>query len=80
VRIRVDDPTRLGELLRFLDRRVDLVTRQASETEADVGVLGSFADGGRAELDSHLDGWREANPGATVEVMGLRAVGAEACP
>jgi hypothetical protein len=80
VRIRVDDPSRLGELIRFLDRRVDLVTRRASDTEADVGVLGSFADGGRAELDSHLDGWRRANPGATVVVTGLRAVAGEARP
>lgn len=68
MRIRIDDSTLLPELLLFLDRRVDLVTFRASETEADVSVLGSFADGGRAELDSHLDNWRRANPAATVEV------------
>ena len=68
MRVRVDDAALLPALLRFLARRVDLITAPVSAHEADVGVLGSFADGGRAELDSHLDTWRRAHPGATVEV------------
>lgn len=72
MRIRVDDSTLLPELLRFLGGRIDLVTFQASDTEADVSVLGSFADGGRAELDGHLDKWRRSNPTATVELLAPR--------
>jgi hypothetical protein len=67
MRIRVDEPALLPELMRFLEGRIDFVTSAASETEVDVGVLGSFADGGRAELDSHLELWRtEHRAAATV--------------
>jgi hypothetical protein len=68
MRIRIDDPGLAADLLSFLHRRVDLITARRSDTEADVSVLGSFADGGRAELDSHLDGWRRANPAVTVSI------------
>jgi methylmalonyl-CoA mutase cobalamin-binding subunit len=70
MRIRVDDSDLLPELLVFLNSRVDLVTARATETEAEVSVLGSFADGGRAELDSHLEHWREAHPSTTVVIVG----------
>ena len=68
MRLRVDDSALLPGLLLFLDARVDLVTLRRGDTEADVSVLGSFADGGRAELDSHLDNWRRVNPTASVEL------------
>lgn len=72
MRIRVDDFMLLPEVLQFLGGRIDLVTFQASDTEVDVSVLGSFADGGRAELDAHLDKWRRSNPTATVELLAPR--------
>ena len=73
MRIRVEDPAVLPELIGFLRDRVDLITERATETEAEVSVLGSFADGGRAELDAHLERWREANPEATVVILGIAA-------
>jgi hypothetical protein len=69
MRIQVGDPDLLPELLQFLDARVDFVPAAAGAGEADVGVLGSFADGGRAELDSHLELWRAAHPQTTVDVV-----------
>ena len=70
MRVRVDDSSLLPDLLVFLNDRVDLVTARANDTEADVSVLGSFADGGRAELDSHLEQWREAHPDVSVMIIG----------
>jgi hypothetical protein len=69
MRVRVDDAASLPELLLFLAGRVDLVTAPASDTEADVSVLGSFADGGRAELEAHLDRWRSEHPTASVVIL-----------
>lgn len=69
MRIRVGEPDLLPELLQFLEERVDFVSAAASDVEVEVGVLGSFADGGRAELDSHLELWRAAHPGSTVEFV-----------
>jgi hypothetical protein len=82
MRIRVDDAAQLSELIRHLHGRVDLITERANDTEAEVSVLGSFADGGRAELEAHLERWREANPGATVVIVGavrLQPRVADAC-
>lgn len=73
MRVRVDDSSLLPELLAFLGGRVDLVSMRANDVEAEVSVLGSFADGGRAELDSHLERWREAHPGASVVIVGAEA-------
>ena len=73
MRVRVHDAAVLPELMRFLRDRVDLISERATDTEAEVSVLGSFADGGRAELDAHLERWREANPGATVVIVGAVA-------
>jgi hypothetical protein len=69
MRIRVGEPALLPALLHFLEERVDFVSAAASDVEVDVGVLGSFADGGRAELDAHLELWRTAHPGSTVEFV-----------
>jgi hypothetical protein len=69
MRIRVGEPPLLPALLHFLEERVDFVSAAASDVEVDVGVLGSFADGGRAELDAHLELWRTAHPGSTVEFV-----------
>ena len=69
MRVRVDDARVLPSLIRFLERRVDLVTFRAGATEIDVSVLGSFKDGGRAELESHLERWRRRHSSASAELV-----------
>ena len=69
MRIRIDDPGLLPELVAFLDRRVHLVVSAESDHEVEVSVLGSFADGGRAELDAELQEWRRAHPEAAIEIV-----------
>ena len=69
MRIRIDDPGLLPELVAFLDSRVHLVVSAESDHEVEVSVLGSFADGGRAELDTELEDWRRAHPGAAIEIV-----------
>ena len=70
MRIRIDDPGLLPELVAFLDRRVHLVVSAESDHEVEVSVLGSFADGGRAELDAELQEWRRAHPEAALPDLG----------
>ena len=69
MRIQVDDANLLPALVRFLERRVDLVAFPASTTEVDVSVLGSFRDGGRAELEAHLERWRRTHAHTRAELV-----------
>jgi hypothetical protein len=69
MRIRIDDPGLLPELVAFLDGRVHLVVSAESDHEVEVSVLGSFADGGRAALDAELQGWRGSHPEADIEIL-----------
>jgi hypothetical protein len=69
MRIRIDDPGLLPELVAFLDSRVHLVVSAESDHEVEVSVLGSFADGGRAELDAELQEWRRAHSEAAIEIV-----------
>lgn len=68
MRIRIDNPGLLPELVAFLDRRVHLVVSAESAHEVEVSVLGSFADGGRAELDAELEEWRREYPEAGLAI------------
>jgi hypothetical protein len=69
MRIRIDDPGLLPELVAFLDRRVHLVVSAESANEVEVSVLGSFADGGRSDLDAVLEEWRRDHPAAGIEIV-----------
>jgi hypothetical protein len=69
MRIRIDDPGLLPELVAFLDGRVHLVVSAESDHEVEVSVLGSFADGGRAALDAELQEWRGSHPDAVIEIV-----------
>jgi hypothetical protein len=69
MRIRIDDPGLLPELVAFLDGRVHLVVSAESDHEVEVSVLGSFADGGRAALDAELQEWRGSHPEAMIEIV-----------
>lgn len=69
MRIRIDEPRLLPELLAFLDRRVHLIVSAENAYEVEVSVLGSFADGGRAELDAELQQWRAEHLDAEVAIL-----------
>jgi hypothetical protein len=69
MRVTIDDPGLLPALVAFLDGRVHLVVSAESDHELEVSVLGSFADGGRAELEAELEEWRREHPGAAIEIL-----------
>ena len=52
----------------FLHERVNLVVKELERDEVAVSVLGSFADGGVAELEGYLAAWRDTNPETEVVV------------
>ena len=69
MRIQIDDPGLLPALVAFLDSRVHLVVSAESAYEVEVSVLGSFADGGRAELATELEQWKIEHPDAAVAIV-----------
>jgi hypothetical protein len=74
--VRVSHPEELPDLLTALSRRVHYVVRTAGSDVAEVGVLGSFADGGEGDLRRFLCDWKGGRPSieADVEMTDLRAV------
>jgi hypothetical protein len=58
MRVRVSQPHLLPDLFEFLERRANLVVCRVGEDAVDVGVLGSFADGGFRELHRYLAEWQ----------------------
>jgi hypothetical protein len=69
MRIQIDDPGLLPALVAFLDSRVHLVVSVESAYEVEVSVLGSFADGGRAELATVLEQWKIEHPDAGIAIV-----------
>jgi hypothetical protein len=70
MRVRIDDPELLPDLLGVLAARVDAVVAQANERELEVGLLGSRAEQyATLELERRLDGFRADNPAAQVVVV-----------
>ncbi|HET9673522.1 MAG TPA: hypothetical protein VFP31_01845 [Gaiellaceae bacterium] len=69
MRIRIDDPGLLPDLVAFLDSRVHLVVSAESAYEVEVSVLGSFADGGRADLAAELEQWTSEHPDAGIAIV-----------
>ena len=70
MRIRIDDPRLLPDLLEALSARVDAVVAQTGENELDVSLLGSRRDPfQRVELESRLRQWRLRHPRARVEIQ-----------
>jgi hypothetical protein len=69
MRIQIDDPGLLPALVAFLDRRVHIVVSVESAHEVEVSVLGSFADGGRAELAAELEQWKIEHPDAGIAIV-----------
>lgn len=69
MRLRLDDKGLVPDLLAYLDDRADLVTERLGDGEVEVGVLGSFADGGRMELERYLAPWLRAHPAVVLEFV-----------
>jgi hypothetical protein len=67
--IRISEPRALPELVTALHERVRYVVRQIAPDAVAVSVLGSFADGGEADLKLFLAEWRSSHAGADVEVV-----------
>lgn len=68
MRLLLDNDHDTAALLAHLSERVSFVVAQTAELEISVGVLGSFADGGAAELAAHVDRWLLDHPGVNVEL------------
>jgi hypothetical protein len=71
MRIRLDSPALVDDLLRALTERSDVVAHRVSEHELEAALIGSFHDGGEAELERAVQAWLENRRG---EGPGLRVV------
>jgi hypothetical protein len=58
MRIRLETPTLVDELMRALQERGDVVVDRVGETELEAGIIGSYHDGGAAELERLVRDWR----------------------
>ena len=57
MRIRLDSPALVDDLLRALTERSDVVAHRVSEHELEAALIGSFHDGGEAELQRAVREW-----------------------
>jgi hypothetical protein len=70
VRIRVDDPALLPDLLEHLRSQIDAVVDVVSADELEVSLLGSYRlEAMRMELYLRIRAWEAARAGATVELV-----------
>jgi hypothetical protein len=70
MRVRVDDPSLVASLLRFLQGQVHVVVEQSGPNEVEVSQLGSMnADARRLELDLLVRAWRAANAQAPAAIL-----------
>jgi hypothetical protein len=59
MRITIDQPELLPDLVEFLEQRGDTVVRQVDDTVLEVNLLGSMSDDAmRIELDLRIAIWR----------------------
>jgi hypothetical protein len=69
MRVEVNEPDLVGELLEFLQRRVACVAAQVSKREIEVSLLESFRlDAHRLELDRMLKAWEAMHPHARATI------------
>jgi hypothetical protein len=68
MRLIVDNDQHAADLVAHLSEQVSFVVARTAELEISVGVLGSYADGGAAELSAHLDRWRAEHPEVDVQL------------
>jgi hypothetical protein len=69
MRLHVDNPAAIRTLREYLSARNDYVVQDRGPGALAVGVLGSFRDGGRLEVERYLQPWRDRNDGVTIQVL-----------
>ena len=68
MKLRVSDERASDDLLADLRARLDYIVAKEDPGTLSVYVLGSYRDGGLAEVERYLDEWRASHPGVAVEV------------
>jgi hypothetical protein len=69
MRVTVDQPGLLPDLVSFLTERVDVIATKESATEVAVSILGSRASPhDQDELERRLEEWRRNHPGVHLRV------------
>jgi hypothetical protein len=63
MRIRLDSSALVDDLMRALAERSDVVAHRVSEHELEAALVGSFHDGGEAELEREVRAWLESRRG-----------------
>jgi hypothetical protein len=70
MRIRINDPELLPDLVTELTARVDVIATRVGPCDVEVSLLGSrTAPYHRRELERRLEQWRLQNPHGRVEVL-----------
>jgi hypothetical protein len=71
MRLRLSNPELVPELLEFLESRIDLVTKRASENEVELSLLGSYnEDAAQMTVDLLARAWQASRDDkATVELV-----------
>ena len=70
MRIRLNDPSLLPELIEFLETRTDAVVTELGGNEVEVTILGSYAlDALRMELYLRIRAWEAARGGVVAEIL-----------
>jgi hypothetical protein len=74
--IRISHPDALPDLVSALSKRAHFVVGAVGTDLVTVGVLGSFADGGKGDMKRFLRAWTTEHPGieTVIEIDDLRAV------
>ena len=59
MRLRLSNPDLVPELLQFLESRIDVVTKQVSDNEVELSLLGSYnEDAQQMTVDLLVRAWR----------------------
>lgn len=70
MRLRISRPDLAGDLLRFLQQRVDVVAAEVAHGELEISLLGSRREPfNQLELDARIDAWRQSHPDTEVEFV-----------
>ncbi len=71
MRLRLSNPDLVPELLQFLESRIDVVTKQVSDNEVELSLLGSYnEDAQQMTVDLLVRAWRASrDDNATVELV-----------
>ncbi len=70
MRIRLNDPSLLPELVEFLQTRTDAVVTEVGDDEVEAMLLGSYAtDALRMELYLRIRAWEAAHGGVGAEIV-----------